>query len=488
MPFPIPKEIEKILEVIEKAKFEAYLVGGCTRDLLMGNKPKDWDITTNASPEEITSLFEKSFYDNSYGTVTVINEETTDPTLKEVQITPYRIEGKYSDQRHPDTVLFSKDINDDLSRRDFTINAIAYNPSKGHFIDNFKGQEDIKDKVIRSVGKPEDRFEEDALRLLRAVRLATQLKFSIEGETEKALINKANLIQSVAVERIREEIVKIVMSDEPMNGFILLEKTDLLEFILPEFREGIGIEQNEAHSYHVWEHTLRTMQHSANKKWPLHVRLGALFHDIGKPKTRQWSKEKNNWTFYGHDVVGARMAKKAMERLKFSREMVELVTKLVRYHLFFSDVDKITMSAVRRVIQSMGKEHIWDLMKVRACDRIGTGRPKEAPYRLRKYESMIEEAMEDPITVGMLKVNGGDLIKELEMSPGPKIGYILHALLEEVLDNPEKNNKEYLLEKSKELNSLKEGDLKKIGEKGKESKESAQEEQVSQIRKKHWVS
>jgi hypothetical protein len=185
--------------------------------------------------------------------------------------------------------------------------------------------------------------------------------------------------------------------------------------------------------------------------------------------------------------VGARIAKKALERLKFSREMTELVTKLVRYHLFFSDVDKITMSAVRRLIASMGKEYIWDLMKVRACDRIGTGRPKEAPYRLRKYESMIEEAMEDPISVGMLKINGGIIIEKLHVNPSPRIGYILHALLEEVLENPKNNNEEYLLEKAIELNKLDEESLKKIGEKGKESKESAQEEKVSQIRKKHWV-
>jgi putative nucleotidyltransferase with HDIG domain len=487
MPFSIPTQIERIVTTLEGAGFEAYLVGGCIRDLLIGLKPKDWDVTTNATPEEIVGLFEKSFYDNSYGTVTIVYEQEEDQSLKQIQITPYRIEGKYSDQRHPDSVRFSKNIHDDLSRRDFTINAIAYNPSKGHFIDDYKGQEDIKEGTLRAVGSPESRFQEDALRLLRAVRLATQLGFSIEKNTEKALLNKASLINSVAKERVRDELIKIIMSKEPMKGFLLLEKTGLLPFILPEFVDGIGMEQNEAHSFHVWEHTLRTLQHSADKDWPLHVRLGALFHDVGKPKTRQWSNEKNNWTFYGHDVVGARIAKKALERLKFSREMTELVTKLVRYHLFFSDVDKITMSAVRRLIASMGKEYIWDLMKVRACDRIGTGRPKEAPYRLRKYESMIEEAMEDPISVGMLKINGGIIIEKLHVNPSPRIGYILHALLEEVLENPKNNNEEYLLEKAIELNKLDEESLKKIGEKGKESKESAQEEKVSQIRKKHWV-
>jgi putative nucleotidyltransferase with HDIG domain len=487
MPFSLPKEVKSTLEALEKTGFEAYLVGGCTRDLLLNKKPKDWDITTNAKPEEIINLFPKTFYENNFGTVTVVFEESKDETLKNIEITPYRKEGKYSDKRHPDSISFSASLEEDLSRRDFTINALAYNPSKGQVIDLYKGQEDIKDKIIRTVGIADSRFEEDALRLIRSVRLATELDFTIEEETKVSIQNKAYLIKDIAIERIRDEIVKIVMSKKPIDGFYLLEETGLLQYILPEFREGIGMEQNEAHSFHVWEHTLKTMQHSADKDWPLHVRLGALFHDVGKPKTREWSEKKNNWTFYGHDVVGAKITKRAMERLKFSREMIEIVTKLVRYHLFFSDVDKITMSAVRRIVRNMGKDYIWDLMKVRACDRIGTGRPKETPYRLRKYEAMIEEAMRDPISVGMLKINGQRIIEIGQIEPGPKIGQVLNALLGEILDDPLKNIPDYLEKRTLELLQLGEKDLLKLAEKGKENKDEVEGEVIKNIRKSHWV-
>ena len=487
MPFSLPKEVGNALKTLEKGGFEAYLVGGCTRDLLLNKKPKDWDITTNAKPEEIINLFPKTFYENSFGTVTVVFEESKDETLKNIEVTPYRKEGKYSDKRHPDAISFSATLEEDLARRDFTINALAYNPSKGQVIDLYKGQEDLKDKLIRTVGNSDLRFEEDGLRLIRAVRLATELEFTIEENTKKSIKNKSYLIKDIAIERVRDEIIKIIMSKKPLNGFYLLEETGLLEHILPEFREGIGMEQNEAHSFHVWEHTLKTMQHSADKDWPLHVRLGALFHDIGKPKTREWSERKNNWTFYGHDVVGAKMTKKVMERLKFSREMTEIVTKLVRYHLFFSDVDKITMSAVRRIVRNMGKDYIWDLMKVRACDRIGTGRPKEAPYRLRKYEAMIEEAMRDPISVSMLKINGQKIIEIGQIEPGPKIGQVLNALLGEVLEEPAKNTSHYLEKRTLELLKIEENDLLKLAEKGKENKDEVEEKVIKNIRKSHWV-
>lgn len=487
MPFSLPKEVKSTLEALEKTGFEAYLVGGCTRDLLLNKKPKDWDITTNAKPEEIINLFPKTFYENNFGTVTVVFEESKDETLKNIEITPFRKEGGYSDKRHPDSISFSASLEEDLSRRDFTINALAYSPHKGQIIDLYKGQEDIKDKIIRTVGIPDSRFEEDALRLIRSIRLATELNFTIEERTKISIQNKAYLIKDIAIERIRDEIIKIVMSKRPIDGFYLLEETGLLQYILPEFREGIGMEQNEAHSFHVWEHTLKTMQHSADKDWPLHVRLGALFHDVGKPKTREWSEKKNNWTFYGHDVVGAKITKRAMERLKFSREMIEIVTKLVRYHLFFSDVDKITMSAVRRIVRNMGKDYIWDLMKVRACDRIGTGRPKETPYRLRKYEAMIEEAMRDPISVGMLKINGQRIIEIGQIEPGPKIGQVLNALLGEILDDPLKNIPDYLEKRTLELLQLGEKDLLKLAEKGKENKDEVEGEVIKNIRKSHWV-
>src|SRR3989339_204937 len=304
-PENIPENIGAISESLEKAGFEAYLVGGCVRDVLAGRKPKDWDFTTNARPEDIIKIFPKTFYENEYGTVGVVNENTEDESLKVVEITPYRIEGKYSDYRRPDSVVFSKNLEDDLKRRDFTINAIAYDITKGQIVDPYNGQKDIKDKVIRAVGNPEERFAEDALRVLRAIRLATELGFMINSETEKALENNVKNLGKIAQERIRDEFIKLIMSPNPMIGIVLANRLGILKYVSPETEAGINIKQNGDHIYDVWEHNLRALQHSADRGWPLHVRLSALFHDVSKPETRHWSDEKKDYTFYGHDVVGS---------------------------------------------------------------------------------------------------------------------------------------------------------------------------------------
>ena len=504
----IPSEIVAISVKLKKAGFEAYLVGGCTRDLLIGRKPKDWDFATNATPDQIVGVFgsDETFYENDFGTVTVKNpasllpelrRTSEDPTLQNVEITPYRKEGKYSDKRRPDGVTWAKTLHEDLERRDFTINAIAYDiePSYvkvtdghiGQIIDPYGGQKDIKDKTVRSVGNPQERFEEDALRLLRAIRIATELSFAIESNTADAILRVANLLAIVAKERINTEFSRIVMSKEPMVGIVTCEKLGLLRYILPELLEGIGCEQNGDHIYHVWEHNLRAVQHSADRDWPLHVRLAALLHDVGKPKTRVWSNENKDWTFYGHDVVGARMARKALERLKYSREVIEKVEKLVRWHLFFTDIDKITLSAVRRIVAQVGPSLVWDLMHVRACDRIGMGRPKELPYRLRKYESMIEEAMRSPVSVAMLKIDGRKIMEVTGEKPGPRLGWILHALLEEVLDDPTRNTEKYLSDKTKALSSLPDPELKALGEAGKDARDEAENIELTEIRKKYGV-
>ncbi len=485
--FLIPKGVAETLNTLEKANFKAYLVGGCVRDLMLHVKPKDWDITTNAKPEEIASLFPKTFYENSYGTVTVVDEQAGDETEKHIEITPFRLEAKYSDKRHPDSVTFSDKIEDDLGRRDFTINAMAFTPLIGQIIDPYGGAQDLKDMTLRAVGKAEDRFEEDPLRIMRGIRLAAELGFTLNSETFEAMIKTSPLLKKIAVERVNDEFSKLLMSKNLMIGIILLHKAGALKEFMPELEEGIGMKQNGDHIYDVWEHTLRVAQHSADKDFAFHVRLAALFHDIGKPRTREFSKEKNDYTFYGHDVVGAKMAENILKRLKFSRETTELVTKLVRNHMFFTDIDKITLSAVRRIIRNVGREEIWDLMKVRNCDRIGMGRPKESPYRLRKYESMIDEALRAPTSVAMLKIKGEDVIRETGLNPSPKIGYILHALLEETLDNPELNNQEYLTNKAKELSKLEDIKLKELGEKGKEKKEEIESEEIKKIRDKHWV-
>ncbi len=487
--FNLPKEALDALKALEDKGFEAYLIGGCVRDLFLGRKPKDWDITTNARPEEIQGSFANTFYENDFGTVGVVFENAEDPTLKVIEITPYRIEGKYSDLRHPDEVKFSKNLEDDLKRRDFTINAIALGERSGKFeiVDLFGGKKDLQKEIIRTVGNPTERFQEDGLRILRAVRIATELGFSIDPETEKAILENASLLKSISAERIREEFVRIIMSDSPMQGLLLCKKLGLISEILPELEKGIGTKQNQAHAYDVFEHLMRTLEHSAKKKYSLEVRLAAIFHDIGKPPTRNFSKEKNDYTFYGHDVVGARITKKILERFKFSKKIIDDVTKLVRWHMFFSDTETITLSAVRRMVRNVGPELIWELMNVRTCDRIGTGRPKESPYRLRKYHSMIDEALRDPISVSQLKIGGQEIINKTGIAPGPKIGFILHILLDEVLDDPSKNTEEYLEKKSAELAKMSEKEIKILGEKAKERKEKDEEEEVKKIRGKHHV-
>ncbi len=272
-----------------------------------------------------------------------------------------------------------------------------------------------------------------------------------------------------------------------MKGIIMAQDIGLLPFIAPELEKSIGIKQNKAHAYEVWEHLLRTVQHSADKNWPLEVRLAALFHDIAKPHTRRYSEPKKEWTFYGHDVVGSRITKKTLTDLKFPKKTVDDVSNLVRWHMFFSDTEQITLSAVRRMVRNVGPENIWNLMKVRMCDRIGTGRPKESPYRLRKYTAMIEQAMRDPLSVSMLKINGQKIIDITKLQPGPKIGQILHALLEEVLENPELNTEEYLEKEAKNMAKMSDKELLKLGEKGKEMKEKLEEESIGEINKKYWV-
>jgi len=507
----IPSYVTRVTLTLEKAGFEVFIVGGCVRDLIIGKEPKDWDVTTNARPEQIQALFPHTVYENTFGTVGIVIEtnsdgrttdrenervthETSDfqpetstmvPHTCIIEVTPYRLESRYSDNRHPDSVVFSNKIEDDLSRRDFTINAMAYSAYKGQLIDLYKGQEDLKDKIIRTVGKPDERFCEDALRMLRAIRFASQLGTAISYETLESIQKNAHLIKNISAERIRDEFIKIIGSPDPVSGIALLEKLGLLEYIILEFREGIGCNQGGAHKYDVFEHLVQALGHASAKEWPLHIRLSALFHDIGKPRTKRSPTAGGKPTFYGHEVVGARMTEKILMRLKFGNIETALISKFVRWHMFFSDTEQITLSAVRRMIVNVGPENIWDLMKVRECDRVGMAK-KEAPYRLRKYHAMIEECLRDPISVKQLKIDGAKLI-EMGETPGPKFSLTLHALLEEVLEEPEKNNLEYLEPRALELLQLPIEELKKLGEAGKEKKEELDDREVGELRKKHGV-
>jgi poly(A) polymerase/tRNA nucleotidyltransferase (CCA-adding enzyme) len=483
----VPQSILEIAKILKNKGFSTYLVGGCVRDLLMNREPHDWDLTTNAKPEEIVALFPKTVYENSFGTVTVVNETEEDLSLRNIEITPFRKEGGYSDFRHPDEVSYSERLEDDLSRRDFTINALAYDPLQKALTDNFDGLKDIKNGLIRSVGEANDRFNEDALRIMRSVRFSAQLGFKIEDQTFESAKQNATLLKNVSRERIRDEFTKLIMSAHPMEGLVSCEKLGLLPFIIPELADSIGVGQNRSHIYTVWEHLLRSLQYGADRDFPLHVRLAALLHDIGKPKSKRFSPEIKDNTFYGHEVVGERMAKKILSDLKYPNQLIETVVKLVRNHMFFSDPDQISMSAVRRIIANVGEDLVWDLMKLRACDRIGMGRPKEDPYRLRKYEAMIEEAMTAPTSVKMLKINGNELMKVLHEKPGPKIGFILNALLEEVLENPDLNTTDYLEKRAGELIQLPLDEIRVLAEKGKEKKEEVEEEKLKEIRKRHRV-
>lgn len=486
MHFPVPSEVAAVARALREAGYEAYLVGGCVRDLFIGRTPKDWDITTNATPQEIQKIFPDSFYENAFGTVGV-KTGSSDPALVIVEVTPYRTESGYSDKRRPDEVAFGQSLEEDLARRDFTMNAIALDESKGHIVDPYQGQKDIQAKVLKTVREPEDRFEEDALRLMRAVRLVTELHFALDSDTAAAIQKKAANLGHISKERIRDEFVRILLSDQPMLGLALSQQLGLLDHIAPDLLRGIGIDQNQAHSYTVFEHNLRALQHAADKGWDLNLRLAALFHDVSKPETRRWSKEKRDWTFHGHEVVGSRVAEKALHDLRFPRETIEKVGKLVRWHMFFSDPDQITLSAVRRMIRNVGQENIFDLLNLRICDRIGTGRPKEQPFRFRKYKAMVDEALRDPISVGMLKIDGTAIMAEFHVEPGPVIGHILNALLEEVLEDPGRNTEDYLRQRTQQLLGLSEAELKKLGESGRERREKAEEEELKKILDKHHV-
>ena len=475
----LPEEVKNIIKKLQDSGFQGYAVGGCVRDLLLGKEPKDWDITTNAKPEEIQNLFPENVYENTFGTVAV-KTGSEKPELALIEVTPYRIEGKYSDKRHPDEVKFADKLEDDLSRRDFTVNAIAIGVD-GKITDLFNSQKDLKSKIIRTVGEPEERFSEDALRLLRAVRFATVLDFKIEKKTLEAINKNADWLIAISKERIRDEFVKIINSNNAYNGIMLLYETGLLKHIVPELLDGVGVGQNLHHIYTVWEHNTLALKYAAGKNYSLEVRLGSLFHDIGKPQTKRGEGKYS--TFYGHDVVGAKITAGIMDRLRFSKETAEKVVKLVRYHLFYYNVGEVTESSVRRLLANVGPENINDLIKVREADRIGSGRPKAVPYKLRHLQYIIDKVSHDPISVKMLKVGGEDVMKELNTQPGPKIGLILNYLLAEVIYHPPKNTKEYLEKRIHELDKKSPEELKKSLEKI----EKAVEEEEKERMKKYYV-
>lgn len=494
----IPLPVRETIETLQKAGFEAYAVGGCVRDLILGRAPKDWDITTDATPEKIIALFPDSFYENDFGTVGVKVPrflDTTDPSHEHdiIEVTTYRTESDYEDKRRPNTVNFTLSLNEDLARRDFTINAIAYGSAKTgtwEIIDPFNGQEDLKHKIIRTVGNPEERLNEDALRLMRAVRLYAELRdpketrpthnWQIEEDTFQTIHKLSDNLKNVSQERIRDELSKIILSASPKEGIEMLHQAHLLRFILPELEIGIGVTQNLHHIYTVWEHNLRALATCPSPK--LETRLATLLHDVGKPHTKKGEGYRS--TFYNHDHVGARITEKMLTRLRFPKAVVAKATLLVDNHLFYYNVDEVTEASVRRLVKRVGLENMDDLMAVRIGDRLGSGVPKGKPYKLRHLEYMIEKVSRDPLSVKMLAIRGTDLITELAIPAGPKIGALLDVLLAEVIEDPTLNTREVLLKRAQ---ALKESDIATLRAQAEEKIEEKKSAEDKAIKKRHWV-
>jgi poly(A) polymerase/tRNA nucleotidyltransferase (CCA-adding enzyme) len=481
----MPTEVKNVIAALEEAGYSAYAVGGAVRDIVLGREPKDWDVATSAKPEDIMRIFPDSVYENQFGTVGV-KTRSENKSVAVIEVTTFRKEGKYSDFRHPDEVKFSETLQDDLSRRDFTVNAMAIS-LEGEIIDPFGGRDDVKKKTIRTVGDPAERFSEDALRLMRAVRFAAELGFDIEAETFSAIVANADLLGKIAEERIRDELTKIIMSDGggPAWGIVQMEKMGLLKHVVPELLEGIGVTQNKHHIYTVWEHNLRALDYSARNGASLEVRIASLLHDVGKPRSKEG--DGPDATFHAHEVIGARMAKKIMERLKFPKDVSERVVHLVRHHLFYYNVGEVTEAGVRRFISRVGEENIDDLFKIREADRIGSGVPKAVPYKTRHLRFMMDKVRHDPISPKMLKVDGVKLMDRLKIAPGPRVGMILGILLEDVLDEPERNDEKKLLKRAEELNGLGESELADMAKRAKETKSEFEAEEEREMKKRHKV-
>jgi tRNA nucleotidyltransferase (CCA-adding enzyme) len=497
----IPKEVQSIIEELENKDFEAYIVGGCVRDFLLARrseeeggrkiKPQDWDIATNAKPEDVQKIFLKNYSNNKFGTVTVLTG-SKDESLAEVEITPYRIDEKYTDKRHPDKVIWAEKIEQDLSRRDFTVNAIAMGidgkkkkKSAAKIVDPFNGEKDLKNKIIRAVGDPNDRFFEDALRLMRAVRFATTLGFEIEPETLKAIKNNSHFLGAISKERIRDEFMKIIMSEKADEGIEMLRESNLLKYIIPELEEGFKVTQNKHHIYEVYKHSLLSLRYAAKKDFNKYVRMATLLHDIGKPRVKKG--EGQNATFYNHEMVGAKMACQILDRLKFPKKEIEKIVKLVRYHLFYYHPDEVGESSVRRLVRQVGPENMEELLQVRLSDRIGSGCPKAEPYKLRYLKYVIEKTSQESISVKNLKISGDDIMEILKIKPGPRIGMILDILLGQILEDQKKNKKEILKKEIEKLGKLPEKEIKQLAEKARQEREKIEIKKDEMTKKKYWV-
>jgi len=456
MEIQIPDHIHEIYQKFNQAGFELYLVGGSVRNILLGKEPKDWDLTTSATPEEMTALFPDSFYDNQFGTVG-IPFKTNERTDAVYEITTFRCESEYTDHRHPEKISWGKNLEEDLQRRDFTINAMAIkltgdkHISIDKLIDLYHGQQDLKQKLVRAVGEPSKRFKEDALRLMRAVRFASQLDFSIEETTKHAIIDDSMLLEHISTERIRDELLKILASDRPYEGVIMLHELGLLKHILPELLEGVGVSMvrpGRHHNADVFTHNLLALKECPAID-PI-VRFATLIHDAGKPRV-QGKDEDGYIIFYNHEIAGASMAYEICDRLHFSKKEKHKICKLIRWHMFTVD-EHITDSAVRRFIRKIGVENVRDMIDLRIGDRLGSGTKTAESWRLKLFKDRIEEQLQPaPFSIKDLAIDGVDIMEELEIKPGPIIGKLLQQLFEEIDEDLEKNTKEFLIKRIHEI-------------------------------------
>ena len=438
----VPKDVEKVVATLTAAGHDAYVVGGCVRDAIRGVDPQDWDVATDATPEEIQKLFARSLYTNRFGTVVVRSGE------HEVEVTTYRTEAGYTDHRRPDHVAFTDSLRDDLSRRDFTMNAMAWRPGKngtpGELVDPFGGQRDLDARLLRAVGEPEERFREDALRMLRAVRFATLLDMRIDERTVIAIRRNAHLAATLSGERLNQELTKILAAERPSVAFRLLSDVGLLAVICPELEECKKTPQDKVAAQDVFEHSLATVD--ATPANDLVLRLAGLFHDIGKPDTFA------DGHFHQHEFVGEFKARQILRRWKFDKETVAEVTHLIRHHMFWYETHW-TDSAVRRFIRTIGLDYIPALFALRRADNIGSGARSPRMYALEALWRRVQEqiAAANAFSLRDLAIDGNDIMRELAILPGPEVGRILNVLFERVLDEPSLNTREKLIELAKAM-------------------------------------
>ncbi|HYJ32316.1 MAG TPA: HD domain-containing protein [Candidatus Binatia bacterium] len=437
-PSRVPPPVRDLILRLQGEGNRACLVGGCVRDLIRGTPVLDWDVGTGAVPERVLALFPEAIPTGlKHGTVTV--PLPSGPC----EVTTFRIESGYSDARRPDRVTFTGDVERDLARRDFTVNAIAWDPIARAEWDPFGGRDDLARRILRAVGDPATRFREDGLRPVRAARFAATLEFEVEPETFAALAVARDQVARVAAERIREELLKMLQAREPSRGFEVLRRAGLLEIVLPELAACVAVPQNRYHAYDVYFHTLYSTDAAPPAK-PA-VRLAALFHDVGKPATRA-EKENGDATFYNHQFESARLTEAAMARLRFSRDLTDRVVHLVKNHMF-DYRPEWTDATVRRFVRTVGIENVADLFDLRIADNLGNGLKTGFPHYLGELTERIGRVVEaqEALSVRDLKVDGADVMRELGLPPGPEVGRILDRLLEEVTEDPSLNERKRLL-------------------------------------------